>query len=123
VLREWLVLALENRQPGKRDTNFQGFGRFATASSGEYLFRTIKPVLYPGRQAPHIHFKIKAAGKTELVTQCYISGYPGNAKDGVLKDIKDPKQLKSVMVDFKPIPGSRVGELSAKFDIVLGDKA
>jgi len=104
----------------KRDPNFQGFGRFATASSGEYLFRTIKPVLYPGRQAPHIHFKIKARGKTELVTQCYIAGYPGNAKDGVLKDIKDPKQWKSVMVDFKPLPGSAAGELTAKFDIVLG---
>src|SRR5213594_786171 len=29
----------------KRDQNFQGFGRFLTASSGEYYFRTIKPVL------------------------------------------------------------------------------
>src|SRR5947209_19117612 len=31
------------------DTNFQGFGRFLTGSSGEYYFRTIKPVPYPGR--------------------------------------------------------------------------
>src|SRR4051812_43891196 len=28
-----------------RDKNFQGFGRFLTGSSGEYYFRTIKPVL------------------------------------------------------------------------------
>jgi len=28
----------------KRDQNFQGFGRFLTGSTGEYLFRTIKPV-------------------------------------------------------------------------------
>src|SRR5262245_65354109 len=42
-----------------RDANFQGFGRFMTASTGEYYFRTIKPVLYPGRQAPHIHFAVK----------------------------------------------------------------
>src|SRR5262249_34032804 len=41
-----------------RDANFQGFGRFLTASSGEYYFRTIKPVPYPGR-TPHIHFKIR----------------------------------------------------------------
>ena len=39
----------------KRDGNFQGFGRFLTGSSGEYLFRTVKPVPYPGRTA-HIHF-------------------------------------------------------------------
>ena len=37
----------------KRDKHFQGFGRFVTGSTGEYLFRTIKPVPYPGR-APHI---------------------------------------------------------------------
>src|SRR5437763_12668569 len=41
----------------ERDTNFQGFGRFLTGSSGEYYFRTIKPVPYPGR-TPHIHFKV-----------------------------------------------------------------
>src|SRR5436305_11121182 len=46
--------------------NFQGFGRFLTASSGEYYFRTIKPVPYPGR-TPHIHFAVKVKGKTELV--------------------------------------------------------
>src|SRR4029079_9142505 len=37
----------------KRDSNFQGFGRFLTNSKGEYYFRTIKPVPYPGR-TPHI---------------------------------------------------------------------
>src|SRR5437764_7226853 len=39
----------------KRDTNFQGFGRFLTGSTGEYYFRTIKPVAYSGRTR-HIHF-------------------------------------------------------------------
>jgi len=45
-----------------KDKNFQGFGRFVTSSSGEYVFRTIKPVPYPGR-TPHVHFKIKLKGK------------------------------------------------------------
>src|SRR6266487_3669396 len=45
-----------NRETGKRDANFQGYGRFLTASSGEFYFRTIKPVAYPGR-TPHIHVK------------------------------------------------------------------
>ncbi len=43
----------------QRDKNFQGFGRFTTASTGKYYFRTIKPVPYPGRPAPHIHVKLK----------------------------------------------------------------
>lgn len=44
----------------QQDLNFQGFGRFETSSKGEYRFRTIKPVPYPGRPAPHIHFKIES---------------------------------------------------------------
>ena len=38
-------------QRDKFDTNFQGFGRFLTGSTGEYYFRTIKPVPYRGRPA------------------------------------------------------------------------
>jgi protocatechuate 3,4-dioxygenase beta subunit len=103
----------------KRDTNFQGFGRFETASTGEYRFRTIKPVPYPGR-TPHIHVKVKRGGKELLTTQCYIRGEPGNARDGVLNGIRDPRQRESVIVDFAPVPDSKLGELAAKFDIVLG---
>ncbi|MEP7342025.1 MAG: protocatechuate 3,4-dioxygenase [Acidobacteriota bacterium] len=103
----------------KSDVNFQGFGRFLTGSTGEYLFRTIKPVPYPGR-TPHVHYAVKLKGREKFVTQCYIKGHPGNAKDGVLKDIKDAKARESVMVDFAPLKGARAGELAARFDIVLG---
>lgn len=103
----------------KRDGNFQGFGRFLTASAGEYYFRTIKPVPYPGR-APHIHFKIKRAGKELLTTQCYIKGEPGNERDGIYRSITDSKARAAISVSFDPIKSSRVGELSARFDIVLG---
>ncbi|HLF83651.1 MAG TPA: protocatechuate 3,4-dioxygenase [Blastocatellia bacterium] len=104
----------------KRDRNFQGFGRFVTSSTGEYYFRTIKPVLYPGRQAPHIHFAVKMKGRDKFTTQCYIKGHPGNANDFVLKAIRDAKARESVIVDFASIASSRIGELAAKFDIVLG---
>ena len=50
-----------------RDSNFQGFGRFLTSSTGEYYFRTIKPVPYPGR-TPHIHLKLKQGGRELLTT-------------------------------------------------------
>src|SRR5436309_2000931 len=79
----------------KRDANFQGFGRFMTGSSGEYYFRTIKPVAYPGR-TPHIHYKVKKSGKELLTTQCYIKGYSGNDRDGVLRGIRDAKARESV---------------------------
>ena len=106
-------------QGDRRDKNFQGFGRFLTGSSGEYLFRTIKPVSYPGR-TPHIHFKLKAKGKELLTTQCYIKGFAGNERDGVWRGIGDAKARESVTVDFAPIQGAKAGELAAKFDIVLG---
>src|SRR5947208_5668171 len=102
-----------------RDRNFQGFGRFLTGSSGEYYFRTIKPVAYPGRTR-HIHFAIKLKGREKWTTQCYVKGEPLNARDGVLNGIQDPKARSSVIVDFAPVQGSRAGELAAKFDIVMG---
>jgi len=103
----------------KRDKNFQGFGRFITGTTGEYLFRTIKPVAYPGR-TPHIHYKVKAKGKDVLTTQCYIKGYAGNERDGVWRGIKDEKARDSVTVDFAPLAGAKAGELAARFDLVLG---
>ena len=62
----------------QQDKNFQGFGRFTTGSTGEYRFRTIKPVPYPGRPAPHIHFKVKKGDRELLTSQINIAGHPGN---------------------------------------------
>jgi protocatechuate 3,4-dioxygenase beta subunit len=104
---------------GRRDANFQGYGRFVTGSGGQYRFRTIKPVAYPGR-TPHIHVKVSVKGKEELTTQIHIKGEPRNARDGVLRGIRDPKLRELVMADFVPIKDSNVGELSASFDVVLG---
>jgi protocatechuate 3,4-dioxygenase beta subunit len=103
----------------ERDKNFQGFGRFTTSSNGEYYFRTIKPVPYPGR-TPHIHFKIKKGSKELLTTQCYIKGERRNERDGIFRAIRDAKARDAVLVDFKPMKESRIGELAARFDIVLG---
>jgi len=104
---------------GKRDANFQGFGRFLTGSNGEYGFRTIKPVPYPGR-TPHIHVAVKAKGLGKFTTQCYVKGHPGNDRDFVLRGIRDSKARESVIVPFDPIEGSKLGELAARFDVVLG---
>lgn len=103
----------------KRDKNFQGFGRFLTGSTGEYFFRTIKPVQYPGR-VPHIHFAVKMKGREKWTTQCYVKGAEGNEKDFVIRNIKDEKARESVIVDFAPLKGSKIGELAARFDIVMG---
>lgn len=101
-----------------REKNFQGFGRFLTGSTGEYYFRTLKPVPYPGR-TPHIHFAVKTKGRDKWTTQCYVKGEPRNETDGVLRGV-DPKERPALMVDFVPVKGSAAGEVAARFDIVLG---
>ena len=105
-------------QHAQRDRNFQGFGRFLTGSSGEYYFRTVKPVPYPGR-TPHIHFKVKRSGQSDFTTQCYLEGHPQNDRDGIFRRL-DAQARKSVLVDFAPIKKSKLGELAAQFDIVIG---
>ena len=115
----YLHTADSDKKKDKQDKNFQGFGRFITSSTGEYYFRTIKPVPYPGR-TPHIHFKIKEGRKEVLVTQCYIKGFAGNTKDGIYRGIRDAKARDAVTIEFAKIKDSRIGELAAKFDVVLG---
>ena len=101
------------------DTNFQGYGRFSTNQKGEYYFRTIKPSPYSGR-TPHIHVAVSKHGKRVLTTQCYIKGDKQNQRDGIVRRIRDQAALDSVMVEFKPMEDSSIGELSANFNIVLG---
>lgn len=106
-----------NRQ--KYDNNFQGYGRFLTDSTGRYYFRTIKPVPYPGR-CPHIHMAVSRNGQRILTTQLLIKGHPQNETDGVVRAVRDKKQLDLIMADFSPLADSKIGELAAQFDLVVG---
>ncbi len=103
----------------KRDSHFQGFGRFLTGSSGEYYFRTIKPVPYTGR-TPHIHFAVKLKGQDKWTTQCYMKGEPRNERDFIYRAIGSERARQAVTVPFEPILGSTAAELAARFDIVMG---
>ncbi len=103
----------------KLDSNFQGYGRFLTDSKGKYFFRTLKPSPYSGR-TPHIHMSVSAKGQKKFTTQCYVKGEPRNQTDFILKRVKDPKARESLIVPFEPVKGSKLGEVAARFDIVLG---
>lgn len=105
------------------DGNFQGYGRYQTDSTGRYLFRTIKPVSYELNgmfRAPHIHFAISRNGRRIFTTQMMVKGHADNARDHVLGEIADAQARQTILVDFLPVPGSKLGELTAKFDIVIG---
>ncbi|MEO2014342.1 MAG: protocatechuate 3,4-dioxygenase [Fuerstiella sp.] len=103
----------------KQNPNFQGFGRFTTSSTGEYYFRTIKPVRYAGR-TPHIHFAIYHGGERVLTTQLLIRGEPQNKKDGLFREFTEQKERDAMTAVFKPIKGSKIGELECRFDLICG---
>ncbi len=105
---------------GQRDSNFQGYGKFETASNGQYLFRTIKPGLYPGR-VRHVHCKITLPGGQSLTSQIYIEGETGN--DGVLHGISNAAQRASVIRPWTAISDSGVGALGVNWDIVMNSTA
>lgn len=104
----------------KQDTNFQGYGRFLTSSSGEYYFRTIKPVPYDLRPAAHVHFKIHKGREELLTTQMFIRGFAGNKEDHLYNSIRSEQDRKLASAEFKPIKDSKINELAANFDIVIG---
>jgi protocatechuate 3,4-dioxygenase, beta subunit len=113
------------RQPTGYDRNFQGYGRFLTDSEGRYYFRTIKPVSYTLAgtfRTAHIHFGVSRSGKRVFTTQMLVDGEPGNARDGLVKQLTQG-DLKTLLIPFRPIAGSKTGELTASFDIVLGRTA
>ncbi len=55
-----------------------------------------------------------------LTTQIMIAGHPGNLRDGVFMSAGDLIDRELIQTEFKPVPGSKVGELAARFDIILG---
>jgi protocatechuate 3,4-dioxygenase, beta subunit len=53
-------------------------------------------------------------------TECYVKGYAGNERDGIYRRATASKGGQMLPVEFAPVKGSRIGELAAKFEIVLG---
>ncbi|HUF57626.1 MAG TPA: protocatechuate 3,4-dioxygenase [Thermohalobaculum sp.] len=103
-----------DRQPGERDTAFQGFGRTVTDAEGRYRFRTIRPVPYPGR-TPHIHARVGRPDGSWLTTQVYLEGHPLNRTDFLFRRLGRRGQ-RAASIE----PARRAdGDLDAAFDFVV----
>jgi protocatechuate 3,4-dioxygenase, beta subunit len=103
------------RHPRDRgaDPAFQGFGRVAVSSDGEYRFHTIRPSKYAGR-TPHIHVKVKLAKRELLTTQLYVAGDPNNERDFLWRGL-DAADRAAVTVPFQ----AEADGLRARFAIVV----
>jgi protocatechuate 3,4-dioxygenase beta subunit len=109
------------RQPGRerRDSAFQGYGRFVSDQLSHYGFRTLKPVAYPGR-TPHIHLKVATTDGRRLTTQFYLAGDPLNQRDFVYREAaRDPRARERIEMHPEPAPGIEPGALYASMDIVI----
>ncbi len=80
------------------DRAFQGFGDDTTDEGGNYVFRTIKPTVYPGR-TPHIHVKVFDGNRELLTTQFYIRDHPDNKRDGLFNRMSDA-EAEAVSMEF-----------------------
>lgn len=100
--------------PAPIDPLFRAYGRVTTDAEGRWSFRTIRPVPYPGR-TPHIHLQATAPRGAQLVTQIYVRGEPGNARDGLLSRLS-AEDRERLTADFVRAPD---GGWRASFEVVL----
>lgn len=109
------------RENGKAplDPAFQGHGHTLTNADGQYRFRTIRPVAYPGR-TPHIHVAVFPQGEKPFVTQLYIADEKANQHDFLFQRIATEKRH-LVVADFRPTDRPET-DYQASFDIILDRK-
>ena len=106
-----------------RDPNFQGYGVAKTDSAGEFRFRTIRPVAYPGR-TPHIHVRVQTAGGRALATQLYLPDDPGNRRDFLFSRLNAAEQA-ALTLRFEPAtpasahPLARATQQTARAELVI----
>ena len=99
--------------PAPLDPNFRGYGRAVTGNNGDYSFRTVMPVSYPGR-TPHVHFRLSRGAQELLVTQMYLpEAGRQNQRDGLFMSVDAAARSRLVGVAQAGAPGT------LRFDIVI----
>lgn len=106
----------------ERDPNFQGYGIDRTDVRGEFRFRTIRPVAYPGR-TPHIHVRIQPGSGRALATQLYLPGERGNSSDFLFSRLSADEQ-RALLLVLEPTvnpshPLARATQFTARTELVL----
>ena len=106
----------------ERDPYFQGYGVDRTDTGGEFHFRTIRPIAYPGR-TPHIHVRVQPAGGRAFATQLYLPDDPGNARDFLFRHL-DAREQRALQLAIAPTanpshPLARATQFTATIELVV----
>ena len=108
----------QDRNDRPADPNFQYWAKMLTGADGAFAFRTIHPGKYPGR-TPHIHYRVIAPKRPELVTQMYFESQSEyNKKDGIYMELK-PEQRQAVTVGFEPKAIAPASDSTSKSELKL----
>ncbi|MCY2997217.1 MAG: protocatechuate 3,4-dioxygenase [Planctomycetota bacterium] len=108
----------QDRNDRPADPNFQYWAKMLTGADGAFAFRTIHPGKYPGR-TPHIHYRVIAPKRPELVTQMYFESQSEyNKKDGIYMELK-PEQRQAVTVGFEPKAIAPASDSASKSELKL----
>ena len=97
--------------PGKRDPNFQYWGKAITAEDGTFLFKTLVPGGYAPRPV-HIHYKIWVDGKVRLTSQIYFRNHPDRSES-------TPAELPAYNLQTIDLQSVRANEFKGFFHIVI----
>jgi catechol 1,2-dioxygenase len=118
----------EQQDPDQPEFNLRG--QFRTEKDGTYAFRALRPVAYPipfdgpagdlltmmdrhPYRPSHFHFRVRAPGYQELVTQVFDREDKYLDSDSVFA-VKD-----SLVIDFKPAPAGADTKYVVDYDICL----
>ena len=95
---------------------FDHRGASRTNGKGEYAFKTILPGKYLNGalyRPAHIHYRVRAEGERELVSQIYFQGDPHITKDPWASQEKAAYRIRPVTLE------DTEGNLTVRFDIYL----
>ena len=106
---EFREVAITILKPGLREDQIARFKREALLTGG----------LSSPHLVPVTDFSTTPDARDYIVMEL-LRGEPLNAKDGIWSGVTDPKQRDAITVPFLPLRGSRTGELTARFDLVVG---
>lgn len=98
------------------EPEFQGYGVTSTLERGEFRFRTIRPMRYPGR-TPHIHAKITPPGSRTLTTQFFVEGEQGNSTDFLYRRIRE--DLRSMVTARYPDSSEESNSVIPSYMVVV----
>jgi catechol 1,2-dioxygenase len=118
----------EQQDPDQPEFNLRG--QFRTDQHGSYAFRAVRPVAYPipfdgpagdlltmmdrhPYRPSHFHFRVRAPGYQELVTQVF------DREDKYLDSDSVFAVKESLIIDFKPAPSGADTKYVVNYDICL----